>query len=165
MTAPGPALAVLAALAALASAGAGAACDRRRPLGSCDDDLRGVYDGGGGRWMILDGPAGLDAYPLFPDVPAAPGLEVAPRVIALTRTPAGITGHVRRRYMRGSQVCVAKVPVRVTACRGEALELVLADPAPPLAWPEEAPAGAAGKGAPCTWPRPGGSRVERWARR
>ena len=162
MTGPGPALAVLAALAALASSGA--ACDRRPPLASCDDDLRGVYDGGGGSWMILDGPAGLDAYPLFPDVPAAPGLEVAPRVIALTRTPAGLTGSVRRRYMRGSRVCVAKVPVRVTACRGDELELVLADPEPPLAWPED-PGPAASRGAPCTWPRPGDSRVERWIRR
>jgi hypothetical protein len=162
MTRPGPALAVLAALAALAIAGA--ACDRRPPIASCDDDLRGVYDGGGGSWMILDGPAGLDAYPLFPDVPAAPGLEIAPRVIALTRTPAGITGNVRRRYMRGSQVCVAKVPVRVTACRGETLELVLADPEPPLAWPEE-PEHADRTGAACTWPRPGDSRVERWIRR
>jgi hypothetical protein len=160
MTRPGPALAVLAALAALASASA--ACERR-PLASCDDDLRGVYDGGGGRWMILDGPAGLEAYPLFPDVPTAPGLEVAPRVIALTRTPAGLTGSVRRRYMRGSRVCVAKAPARVTACRGEALELVLADPTPPLAWPE--PPDPAGGGAPCTWPRPGDSRVERWRRR
>ncbi len=154
MSRAGPALAALAVVAST-----GAACDRRPPLASCADDLRGVYAGGGGRWMILDQPAGLEAYPLFPDVPAAPGLEVGPRVIGLARAPdgSGITGKVRRRYMRGSQVCVAKVPVRVTACRGDALELVLADPAPPLTWP-----GAAGEA--CTWPRPGDSRVERWIR-
>ena len=147
--------------ALLAAAGAGA-CDRRAPLASCDDDLRGVYAAGGGRWMILDGQGTLEAYPLFDDVtpqraaggPAAElEIEVAPRVIELHRTPGGVTGEVRRRYMRGSRACVAKLPVRVTACAGEALELVLADPAPPLAWDT-----------PCRWPRPGSSRRERWIR-
>jgi hypothetical protein len=66
--------------------------------------------------------------------------------------------------MRGSQVCVAKVRVRVTACRGDELVLVLADPEPPLAWPDD-PDHAGDGGAPCTWPRPGDSRVERWTRR
>lgn len=136
------------------------ACDRRAPLASCDDDLRGVYAAGGERWMILDGQGTLEAYPLFDDVTpvraaGAPEaeLEVAPRVIDLRRTPAGVAGEIRRRYMRGTRACVAKVPVRVTACAGDALELVLADPAPPLAWDT-----------PCLWPRPGSSRRERWIR-
>jgi hypothetical protein len=146
----------LAALAVLA--GAGGACDRRPPpLASCADDLRGVYAVDGRRWMILDDPAGLEAYPLFPDVPPVPGLEVGPRVIHLARTPDGLTGDVHRRYMRGSRQCLAKVPARVTACAGETIELVLADPVPPLAWP-------AAPEQPCGWPRPDGSRRERWIR-
>jgi hypothetical protein len=147
-----------AGLAALALALAAGACDRRPPLQSCADDLRGVYAVDGRSWMILDGGAGLEAYPLFPDVPAAPGLEVGPRVIGLSREGGEITGSVRRRYMRGSQPCVAAVPARVTACKGDAIELVLGDPAPPIAWP------AAPK-QPCEWPRPEPSRRERWIRR
>jgi hypothetical protein len=149
-------LALLVPLALLA--GSGAACDRRRPLASCEDDLRGVYDADGGSWMILDEPTGLQAYPLFPDVPQAPGLEVAPRMIALRRTPGGITGHVRRRYMRGSRQCVAEASARITACAGDAIELVLADPVPPLEWPAEPER-------PCDWPRLDSSRRERWVRR
>lgn len=155
------AAAVLAAAAVAAGAAAGAACDRRPPLASCEDDLRGVYVAAGRRWMILDGGAELEAYPLFPDVVPVPGLEVAPRVISLQRGPAetrggGIRGTVRRRYMRGSQVCVGRAPARVTACAGTALELVLADPDPPLAWPA-APEQA------CTWSSPS-THVERWLR-
>jgi hypothetical protein len=139
-----------------AVAAAVAACDRRPPLASCEDDLRGVYVADGRRWMILDERAELEAYPLFPDVTPVPGLEVAPRVIGLARTPAGISGTVRRRYMRGSQACVAKAPVHVTACAGEELQLVLADPVPPLAWPD-APEQT------CTWPSLS-THVERWIR-
>src|SRR5262245_26486020 len=142
----------IAAIAALAGA-----CDRRPPLASCDDDLHGVYEVADGRWMILDGRQTLEAYPLFPDATPVPGLEVGPRVIDLRRTEDGLTGWVRRRYMRGSQVCVATKSVRVTACAGDALELVLTDPAPPLAWPAESKQ-------TCTWPRTGSSRVERWVR-
>jgi hypothetical protein len=116
-----------------------------------------VYAGADGRWMLIDDRATLEAYPLFPDVPAAPGLEVGPRVIDLRRSEDGLTGHVRRRYMRGSAVCTAKVPVRVTSCGGDALQLVLADTAPPLTWPADAEQ-------PCGWPRPAPSRVERWIR-
>jgi len=145
----------LAGLAVLASAGG--ACDRRPPLGSCADDLRGVYAAGDQRWMLLDDPDGLEAYPLFPDAPPVPGLEVAPRVLRLRRAPDGIAGHVHRRYMRGSRQCVAEVPARITACAGDAIELVLADPAPPIAWP-------AAPDAPCGWPRPDSSRRERWIR-
>ena len=74
-------------------------------------------------------------------------------MLRLSRTPGGVAGDVLRRYMRGARVCLAKVPVRLTACAGDALELVLSDPAPPLAWDK-----------PCLWPRPGSSRVERWIR-
>jgi hypothetical protein len=146
-----------AAAAAAAIALACGACDRRPPLASCEDDLRGVYAADGRRWMLLDEAGALEAYPLFSDAPPAPGLEVAPRMIALQRTPRGITGHVRRRYMRGSQACVAEVPARVTACAGDAIELVLSDPEPPIAWP-------AAPEQPCGWPRPGSSRRERWIR-
>jgi hypothetical protein len=139
-----------------------AACDRRPPIASCDDDLRGVYAAGAGRgerWMVLDQRGALEAYPLFPDVPPSPGLEVGPRLMELRRSAGTITGYVRRRYMRGSVACVAKVPVRVTACAGDALELVLGDPAPPLAWPSGDAGSATAAG--CTWARPG-SRAERW---
>jgi hypothetical protein len=138
---------------------AAAACDRRPPIESCDDDLRGVYEASDGPWMILDQRELLEAYPLFPDAPPAPGLEVAPRAIELRREGAGdrLGGRLRRRYMRGPRVCVARLPVHVTSCAGDALELVLSDPAPPLAWPAEPEQ-------PCTWPRPGPSRVERWRR-
>ncbi|HWU89527.1 MAG TPA: hypothetical protein VN253_19835, partial [Kofleriaceae bacterium] len=142
---------------ALAAAGA---CDRRPPLASCDDDLRGVYVADGQRWMILDGRDALEVYPLFDDVTPARSaggpdaeLEVAPRMISLRRTPGGVAGEVRRRYMRGTRVCLAKVPARLTACAGDAIELVVSDPAPPLAWER-----------PCLWPRPGSSRRERWIR-
>jgi hypothetical protein len=135
----------------------GSACDRRPPLASCADDLRGVYVVDGRRWMLLDEPTGLEAYPLFDDVTPVPGLEVGPRMIGLRRAEDAITGNVRRRYMRGSQPCVAEVPARVTACAGDAIEIVLGDPAPPIAWP------AAPK-QPCVWPRPGSSRRERWIR-
>jgi hypothetical protein len=144
------------AAGAAAIAAAVAACDRRPPLASCADDLRGVYVADGRRWMILDGGAELEAYPLFPDVTPAPGLEVAPRVIGLARGPRGISGTVRRRYMRGSQACIGRAPVHVTACAGAELQLVLADPAPPLAWPA-APEQA------CTWSSPS-THVERWLR-
>ena len=138
-------------------------------LASCDDDLRGVYHdaasdpgpdaAGARRWMILDSRDALEIYPLFPDAaPAlAPGLEVAPRVLHLRRAPDKLAGSVHRRYMRGARQCVAKVPVRITACTGDALELVLSDPEPPIEWP-------AAPEQPCGWPRPGSSRVERWIR-
>jgi len=48
--------------------------------------------------------------------------------------------------------CDAKVPVHVTRCAGATLELVLADPSPPISF------------VPCTWPRPAASRVARWQR-
>jgi hypothetical protein len=136
-----------------------AACHRRAPLASCDDDLRGVYVAGPDeRWMILDSGEALEAYPLFPDVDGPRDLEIHPRRIDLTRGPAAsaapatLAGTVHRRYMRRADICEAQVPVHVTRCAGDTLELVLADPAPPLGF------------APCTWPGPAPSRLVRWQR-
>lgn len=157
------------------------ACSRRAPLASCEDDLGGVYLADAERWMLLDHGETLEAYPLFPDVAAAgpdgappadrDRVVVAPRAIDLTRGAAAsagpsagelpragppatsaLAGTLRRRYMQRAEACEAHVPVHVTRCAGETLELVLADPSPPLAY------------APCTWPRPGPSRVVRWHR-
>jgi hypothetical protein len=137
-----------------------AACSHRAEIASCDDDLRGVYVADGERWMVLDNGATLEAYPLFPDGGAPGELVVAPRVIDLARPAdpspraanAGLVGTLHRRYMRRAERCDAQLPVHVTRCAGDALELVLADPAPPLGF------------APCTWPGPGPSRIVRWRR-
>jgi hypothetical protein len=158
--------------AAAAAVLAIAACSRRAPLASCGDDLHGVWrDTTGGasrdgaeRWMLLDDGATLEAYLLFPDADGPGELVAAPRRIDLSRTAAGdaatsaapgaapLTGTVLRRYMRGAQRCDARVPVHVTRCTGDTLELVLADPAPPLEL------------SPCRWPRPAPSRLVRWQR-
>jgi hypothetical protein len=167
-----------------------AACSRRDPIATCDDDLRGVYTDGDERWMLIDHGATLEAYPLFPDGvapdPNGPNgstpaeIVVAPRVVDFFRrarpgTPgtspgssdspespdvgpqratgrALLGGTLRRRYMRHVEHCDAHVPVHITRCAGDTLELVLADPSPPLDY------------APCTWPRPGPSRLVRWRR-
>jgi hypothetical protein len=165
-----------------------AACSRGAPIVSCDDDLRGVYVAGDERWMVLDNGATLEAYPLFPDgaapaaerslpIGGAPGigvtasgardasgpteLVVAPRVIDFERDRVGagsqhgqvaLAGTLRQRTMRHAERCDAHVPVHVTRCTGDTLELVLADPLPPTSF------------SPCTWPRPGPSRVVRWRR-
>lgn len=144
--------ALLAALIVLA------ACGRGAPIESCDDDLRGVYAAGDRHWMVIDRRATLEAYPLFPDadgLPEAPELVVAPRVIDLSRGGADgapLTGVLRRRYMRRAERCDAQLPVQVTRCAGDTLEIVLADPPPPIGF------------TPCAWPSPGPSRVERWRR-
>jgi hypothetical protein len=147
--------AVLAVLLAIA------ACHRRAPLASCDGDLRGVYVAGAERWMILDNGDKLEAYPLFPDVDGPPDLEIHPRRIDLTRSrpgsagsagPATLAGTVHRRYLRRAEICEAQVPVHVTRCAGDTLELVLTDPAPPLGF------------SPCQWPSPSPSRLVRWQR-
>jgi hypothetical protein len=160
--------------AALAGALAIAACSRRAPIASCDANLRGVYAAPTGRWMLLDDGEALDAYPLFPDADGPADLEIAPRRIVLTRPPADraatpeqlppgaaparaatgttLAGTLRRRYMHRAEICDAEVPVHVTRCAGDTLELVLADPAPPIGF------------SPCRWPGPGPSRIERWQR-
>jgi len=133
-----------------------AACSQRAPIATCDDDLRGVYRDGGERWMVLDHGATLEAYPLFPDAVAPAGadagLEIAPRVIDLTRGRGLLAGTLHRRYLRGAESCDARVPVHVTSCTGDLVALVLSDPAPPISF------------APCWWPGPGPSRVVRWRR-
>lgn len=138
-----------------------AACHRRAPLASCNDDLRGVYTtgpDGAERWMILDSDDKLEAYPLFPDVEGPPDLEIHPRRIDLSRSapgsagPAALAGTVHRRYLRRADICEAQVPVHVTRCAGDTLELVLTEPAPPLGF------------SPCTWPGPAPSHLVRWQR-
>lgn len=145
--------------AALAVGLAAAACGRRAPLTSCDGDLGGVYIAGDRRWMIVDDGPTLEAYPLFPDADGPPDLVAAPRKIELDRPAARpaapnreLTGALRRRYMRRAQRCDAHLPVHVTRCAGDTLDVVLADPAPPIEL------------SPCTWPGPGPSRLERWRR-
>jgi hypothetical protein len=147
------------------------ACDRRAPITACSDDLRGVYavlpaPGVPGatqhpdaavRWMVLDNRRSLEVYPLFDDTvePApglAPGLEIAPRYFDLHRTPDGLVGEVRRRYLRGSERCDARAPARILACTSDTLELELADPTPPIGF------------APCAWGQPAPTRRERWRR-
>ncbi|MBX3162629.1 MAG: hypothetical protein KF773_42100 [Deltaproteobacteria bacterium] len=129
-------------------------CRGRAELASCDDDLRGVYVAADGkRWDVIAGsPGALEAYPLFDDGALAGDVVVSPRVIDLARTPSGVAGFVRRWYMRGADRCDAAVSVHVTACRGDELELVMKDPVAPLSF------------ATCAFPRPDGSRVERWHR-
>jgi hypothetical protein len=177
-----------------------AACSRRAPLTSCDDELRGVYRNGDERWMILDKETTLEAYPLFPDVDGPADMVTAPRKIMLTRratdpaaasratdaaaasrstdavaasraadavaasrstdaaadnraTNAGmLSGIVHRRYMRGAASCDARIAVHVTRCAGNTLELVLADPLPPIGF------------APCAWPQPAPSHLVHWQR-
>lgn len=149
-----------------------AACDGRAPIASCSDDLRGVYAVDGRRWMVLDNRATLEAYPLFADGEPPGKLEVAPRVIDLQRTPDGLAGEVHRRYARGTARCDGTAAVHVTACAGDTLELVLADPQPPLALditcapPVGGAARPTGGGPcnPCSWSRPAPSRRERWTR-
>jgi len=95
-------------------------------------------------------------------------LIVAPRMIEFQLAPEGaspgssasgsptrkppVAGTLRRRYMRGAARCEAHVPVHITRCAGDTLELVLADPSPPIEF------------SPCTWPRPGPSYLVRWRR-
>jgi hypothetical protein len=95
-------------------------------------------------------------------------LVVAPRMFDFRIEPAGsspgsgasrlparqapVAGTLRRRYMRGAARCDAHVPVHITRCAGDTLELVLAEPSPPLEF------------SPCTWSRPDPSHLVRWRR-
>ncbi|HEY1739356.1 MAG TPA: hypothetical protein VGI86_11625 [Acidimicrobiia bacterium] len=125
-----------------------AACHGRAPIATCDDDLGGTYrDPSGATWMILDDGASLEAYPLFDDFHGGSDAQAAPRAIDVARPR--MDGEVHRRYTRGAQTCNAHAPVRVTACRDDRLELVIADPPPPLTYQ------------PCASP-PGLTHVERW---
>ncbi|MEJ7598031.1 MAG: hypothetical protein WKG01_09000 [Kofleriaceae bacterium] len=128
------------------------ACHHDAPITSCEQDLSGTFDSSGARWMLTERRGALEGYPLFDDSGRGSSDEVAPRWLELTRTPAGITGLVRRRYMRGAARCEAETPARIVGCAGDTLELVLADPIPPLSF------------TPCRFGRPDGSRRERWRR-
>ncbi|HLL24487.1 MAG TPA: hypothetical protein VK427_20290 [Kofleriaceae bacterium] len=142
--------------AALAIAVLACACDRAPPIASCTDDLAGVYEAETAptraRWHVLDNRVSLEVYPIFADSLRPDGLEVAPRVIDLRRTPDAFVGQVTRRYMRGTTRCDAKAPARVTTCKDNTLEIVLADPVPPIGF------------APCVWGQTASSRRERWRR-
>ena len=132
------------------------ACSCDQPVMRCTDDLAGVYvvDDTATRWTVLDDRRGLEAYPLFDDTTqVVPGLEVAPRVLDLRRTDdAALAGEVSRRYMLGAARCDAKARARVVACKDDTLEIVLADPAPPIGFQ------------PCAWGQAAPSRRERWHR-
>lgn len=133
------------------------ACSRRDPITSCEQSLAGPWrsDHAGEQWMILESSRALEVYPLFPDGRPSgtpPELEAAPRAIDLARTPSGLVGDVKRRYMRRGVACTATAGARVTACANDVLELVLADPPVPAGFD------------PCAFARPDSSRRERWHR-
>ncbi len=103
--------------------------------------------------MIIDSGTALEAYTLFDDThPDTAGIELGPRVLDLARTPNGGEGDVKRRYMHAGAECLGRAPAHLVSCREDTLELVLADPAAPIAY------------TPCQWGRPEPSRRERWAR-
>lgn len=123
------------------------ACDRRPAVTSCDDDLHGTWiSDTGARWSVLDDGTRLDAFPAFDDAVT----DGAPRVIGLAR--GDLRGEVKRRFMRRGDACEAHAPIRIAKCSANTLQVVVADPQPPLAF------------APCTWPRPAASRLEHWRR-
>ena len=126
-------------------------CDRTEPIAQCTDDLAGVYEveGTAQRWHMLDNRRGLEGYPLFADGGSG---ETAPRAIDLRRTGDALVGEVTRRFMQGKLRCDAKASARVTSCAADTLEIVLADPLPPLQFE------------PCTWGQSAPSRRERWRR-
>ena len=130
------------------------ACSRRDPVMSCSDNLAGAWSSEGGEhWAILDHGHVLESYPLFDDTHprnAPAGLELGPRVIDLER--GGRRGEIKRRYGKAGVVCLAKAPVHVMSCADDTLELILADPTPPISF------------APCAWGRSEPSRRERWRR-
>jgi hypothetical protein len=123
-----------------------------RIIDTCADDLHGVWRDPAGRdWMMLDHGSALEAYPVFADaVPAAPDVVPAPRVIDLTRAGSLLEGTAHRRFARRADACDARVPIHVLACRDRELELVVAEPAAPLAF------------APCSWGPPPPSKTEHW---
>jgi hypothetical protein len=121
------------------------ACSSPAPITSCESDLSGVYEADGKRWMLAESRGALEGYPIHDDSGSG---EIAPRWLELARTPSGITGLVRRRH----GLCESEATIRITSCTGDTLELVLADPPPPLTT------------SPCTFGRPDSSRRERWRR-
>lgn len=128
----------------------------RDSIESCAQNLSGEYTGERGVWVITETQDRLEIYPVFPDrgIPADGTLEIAPRVITLDRTADGtLRGEAKRRYMKASASCLAKVAVRITRCANDTLDVVMADTAPPLSF------------APCQWGRVEPARVELWKRR
>ena len=129
-----------------------AGCDHRPHVTNCDDDLHGVWVGSD-RWMILDEHEAIEAYPLFIDNDSGnPDVIAAPRVIDLHRDGGALAGELERRYMHRADECVTHVPVHVTACKDDTLDIVFSDVPYPLTL------------APCSWPQPPSSRVEHWRR-
>jgi hypothetical protein len=122
-------------------------CDRRPAVTSCDDNLRGMWRTDTGAWAIIDYGATLEAYPQFDDGVAGG----APRVIDLARTNK-LAGEVKRRFTSGAHHCVATAPIRVAKCKDNTLQVVLADPQPPVRFES------------CAWGKPAESRVEHWHR-
>ena len=147
---------IAAARAAVVSLGILGACHRTAPLGTCTDPLDGTWrTDGGERWMVIDHGTSLEAYTLFDDtrpIGAPAGIEISPRTLELSRTSQAVAGEVRRRYLRAADPCVGKAPAHLLGCQGDTIELVLADPAAPIAY------------APCGWGRPAASHRERWRR-
>ena len=129
-----------------------AACSCRAPVQSCDQDLHGVWIAPGHqRWNVIDDGSVIEAYPMFDDTPGRTAdVVVAPRVLEVDR--ASRAGEIRRRFMRRADLCLARAPIHLEACKDDELELVLADVPSPLDF------------GPCRWPASPPSRVERWHR-
>jgi hypothetical protein len=120
-------------------------CDRRAVVSSCDDNLHGVWIAdGGAQWSLIDHGKTLEAYPLFAD-----GLP--PRLIDLERRDK-LAGEVKRRFLQRGDECISKAPIRIAKCKDNTLQVVVADPQPPLGF------------SPCAWGQPAESRVEHWRR-
>ena len=128
-----------------------AACGGNEPLTSCASDLGGTWRSDNGEWMILGSRDALEIYPLFDDT-KLPGVrfEVGARVIDLSH--GNQAGDVKRRFVSMGVSCVATAPVHLVSCAGDTLELVLADPAPPIGF------------SPCAFGRAEPSHRERWTR-
>jgi hypothetical protein len=136
-------------------AAAAAGCDRGPRIDTCTDSLSGQWrDAEGHAWGVIDQGARIEAYPTFTDTApppgAAPGLEIAPRVIDFQRAGAIITGVVHRRFMSVGKACDPAIPVRVVACRARTLELELGDPPAPTSF------------APCAFPPVPPPAATRW---
>jgi hypothetical protein len=75
-----------------------------------------------------------------------------PRVTDPRRPDSGPVGEVKRRFTQGAHHCVATAPIRVAKCKDNELQVIAADPQPPLRFD------------PCAWGKPAQSRVEHWRR-
>src|SRR5262245_50963300 len=129
----------------LAAAAMLVACDRRPAVTSCDDDLRGTWvSDTGARWSVLDYGGKLEAFPAIDDaVPSGQeggaqrsmtqGPEGAPRRIDLERGKK-LAGEVKRRFMRRADACEARAPIRIAKCKDTILQVIVADPQPPLSF-------------------------------